>query len=193
MLCSALVLCRFDYSISSWYGGISKYLTHRLQCAQNKVIRFILNKDFMYHINHADFQNLGILKVNTRAEQLRLNHVFNIFQNVCPNYMKENFIRLSILHSHNTRGSDFNFQVPMIKTPSSCSFYFNAIKDWNSLPDNIKSISLKSAFKKDAKTHLLDHMCVWSVLLFNVWCFYKCIYMYLSYMYKRTPLEISFL
>ena len=79
MICSALVLCLFDFSISAWYGGISKYHVHRLQCAQNKVIRFILNKDFMYHIDHADFKSLGILNINTRVEQLRLNHVFNIF------------------------------------------------------------------------------------------------------------------
>ena len=79
MICSALVLCPFDFSISVWYGGISKYHARRLQCAQNKVIRFILNKDFIYHIDHADFKSLGILNINTRAEQLRLNRVFNIF------------------------------------------------------------------------------------------------------------------
>ena len=47
MICSALMFCLFDFSISAWYGGISKYHAHRLQCAQNKVIRFILNKDFI--------------------------------------------------------------------------------------------------------------------------------------------------
>ena len=151
-------MCLSDYSISSWYERISKYHKQRLQCAQNKVVRFILNKDFMYHINLTDFKSLGMLNINTRAEQLRLNHVFNIFCDTCPHYMKDNFIKLSSLHRHNTRGSDFNFQVPKIKTPNSCSFYYNAIKDWNRLPDNVKSISLKSTFKKDAKTHLMDHM-----------------------------------
>ena len=157
-ICSALVLCLFDYCISAWYSGISKYHAHRLQCAQNKVIRFILNKDFMYHINHADFQALGILNINTRAEQLRLNHVFNIFCDTCPEYMKENFTRLSNLHRYNTRGSDFNFQIPKIKTFSSGSFYYNAIKNWNSLPDDIKSISQKTVFKKEVKAHLLNQM-----------------------------------
>ena len=158
MICSALVLCLFDYSISAWYGGISKYHAHRLQRAQNKVIRFILNKDFMYHIDHADFKSLGILNINTRAEQLRLNHVFNIFYDTCPDYMKENFFRLSNLHSYNTRGSNFNFHVPRIKTHSSGSFFYNAIANWNRLPDDIKSISLKSVFKRSVKTHLLNHM-----------------------------------
>ena len=77
-ICSALVLCLFDYSISYWYGGMSKYHSQRLQCAQNKVIRFILKKDYMYHITHDDFETLGLLNTSTRAEQLRLIHVFTI-------------------------------------------------------------------------------------------------------------------
>ena len=112
----------------------------------------------MYHIHHADFESLGILKISTRAEQLRLNHVYNIFYDTCPNYMKDNFIKVSSLHHYNTRGSELNFQVPKIKTPTSISFYYNAIKDWNKLPENIKAITLKSTFKKDAKTHLMNHM-----------------------------------
>lgn len=157
-ICTALVLCLFDYSISSWYGGISKYHARRLQCAQNKVIRFILGKDFYYHINHADFKTLGILNINTRAEQLRLNHVFNVFHGTSPVYMRESFIRVNSVHSHNTRGSIFNFQLPKIKTHSAGSFYYNAIKNWNRLPENIKSILLKYNFKKDAKAYLLNHM-----------------------------------
>ena len=157
-ICSALVLCLFDYSISSWYGGISKYHAQRLQCAQNKVIRFILGKGFRYHINHSDFKTLGILNITTRAEQLRLNHVFNIFNGTSPEYMKEHFLRISNVHSHNTRGSVFNFQVPRTKSHNAKSFYSNAIKHWNSLPENIKSIRQKHKFKKEAKAHLLTHM-----------------------------------
>ena len=147
MICSALVLFLFGYSISAWYGGISKYHAHRLQCAQNKVIRFILNKDFMYHIDHAE--DLG-------SSAWIMFLIF--FYDTCPDYMKENIFRLSNLHRYNTRGSNFNFQVPRIKTHSSGSFYYNPIADWNGLPDDIKSITLKSVFKRSVKTHLLNHM-----------------------------------
>ena len=34
----------------------------------------------------------------------------------------------------------------------------NAIANWNRLPDDIKSITLKSVFKRSVKTHLLNHM-----------------------------------
>ena len=80
------------------------------------------------------------------------------FYDTCPDYMKGNFFRLSNLHRYNTRGSNFNFQVPRIKTHSSGSFYYNAIANWNRLPDDIKSITLKSVFKRRVKTHLLNHM-----------------------------------
>ena len=72
--------------------------------------------------------------------------------------MRENFIRMNSVHSHNTRGSIFNFQVPRVKSHSAKSFYCNAIKFWNSLPENIKSIHLKYKFKKDAKSHILTKM-----------------------------------
>ena len=159
-ICSALVLCLFDYSISSWYGGISKYHSQRLQCAQNKVIRFILKKDYMYHITHDDFETLGLLNISTRAAQLRLNHVFNIFHDTCPDYLKHNFIKLSILHNHDTRGRNFNFHVPKVKAVGSASFCHNAIKIWNELPNDIKNNSQKSNFKKVTKAHLLSQMIV---------------------------------
>ena len=49
----------------------------KLQRAQNKVIRFILNKYSVYQIDVKDFQDLRILNISNRAKQLRLNHVSN--------------------------------------------------------------------------------------------------------------------
>lgn len=155
-LCSALIFCLFDYSISSWYGGISKRLEQKLQIAQNKVIRFILSKGPRYHISHSDFKNLGILNIQSRAGQLRLNHMFNIFHKIAPNYMQENFNRISMVHHYNTRGSVYNLQVPRVNSISSGSFTFNGIKDWNKLPNTIKEISHKNRFKQAIKGHLTE-------------------------------------
>ena len=35
-LSTALTQCYFDYSSSSWYGGLNKSLKHKLQVAQNR-------------------------------------------------------------------------------------------------------------------------------------------------------------
>ena len=79
--------------------------------------------------------------------------------------MKENFFRLSNLHRYYTRGSNFNFQVPSVKTHNSGSFYLPlfAIANWNRLPDDIKSITLKSVFKRSVKTQLLNHITMFSL------------------------------
>ena len=54
LLTSALVHCHFDYASSSWYSGLTKKYKARLQCTQNKVIRFLLNAPARTHIgaNH---------------------------------------------------------------------------------------------------------------------------------------------
>ena len=36
------------------------------------------------------------------------------------------------------------------------SFFVNAIKDWNNLPENVKVERGKNNFKKSVKTHLFD-------------------------------------
>ena len=42
MLSSALIQSNFDYACNSWFRGLTKYLKHRLQTAQNKIMRYIL-------------------------------------------------------------------------------------------------------------------------------------------------------
>ena len=54
--------------VSFWYGGLSETTSSQLQRAQNKVIRFFLNKDSFYHIDVKFFQDLRILNINNRAK-----------------------------------------------------------------------------------------------------------------------------
>ena len=103
----------------------------------------------MYHISEDDFKQLNcFLDIQNRAKQLRLNHVFNIFNEIGPEYLRSNFTRVLNSHNHNTRSSVQNFVIPKKANVISGSFYYNAIMDWSSLPSAIKSISNKSAFKK---------------------------------------------
>ena len=41
--------------------------------------------------------------------------------------------------------------VPTIKGIESSTFFYNGVKDWNSLPNPIKETSNKTAFKKAVK------------------------------------------
>ena len=58
--------------------------------AQNKVIRFMLNPPPppRSHVGVDEFKLVGMLPVEYRVKQLKLNHMFNIFNDKSPEYMK---------------------------------------------------------------------------------------------------------
>jgi hypothetical protein len=155
-LCTALVQCHFDYCCSSWYSSISSKLKDKLQVMQNKLIRFILKLKPRSHIGSDKLSKLNMLKVDDRVKQLKLNHVFNIYNNTAPHYMNFNFNKLSHTHRYNTRGSSTNFLVPVIKGQTCNTFFYTGIKEWNLLPTHIKSCKSHLQFKKAVKRHFLS-------------------------------------
>lgn len=92
-LCTAIILCRFDYAWACWYEGLSKKLKDKLQIMQNKDIRFILDLPQRKRITVDHFEKLGFLNICKRVKKLCLNHIFNIFHNKCPEYLKYSFTR----------------------------------------------------------------------------------------------------
>lgn len=156
-LCNALVQCHLDYASSSWYCGLTMKSKNRLQVAQNKIVRFINNFHCRTSLSVASFADLGFLNVEQRCRQLRLNHVHKIFYDKCPSYMKDNFAKCNEVHSYGSR-SNLKFYVPHNGGFTAASFYFNGIRDWNMLPNNIKDTESKYVFKKLVKTHLLNEM-----------------------------------
>jgi hypothetical protein len=106
------------------------------------------------HIGQFELSKIGYLNVADRVQFLRLNHVFKINSESAAPYLSQHFTRVSTFHNHNTRGSSFNFVVPAVKGHAAKTFYYNAIKDWNKLPNNIKSIINKDGFKRAMKEHL---------------------------------------
>ena len=124
----------------------------RLQVAQNKIIRFLLNLDNRSHVGHNEFNKTGLLDVTNRVSQLKLGHAFKINHNTCPNYLGFHFRKLNEYEGRiDTRGKAYNFHVPKI---SPNTFAFSTIKDWNSLPNDIKSSSYFKSFKEKVVKHL---------------------------------------
>ena len=94
---------------------------------------------------YIEFEKLGFLNICNRVKQLRLNHVYNIFNNKSPEYMHKNLkINISL---YGTRSSNSNFYIPPRKGGESTTFFYSGIKDWNSLPDQIKSCNNKNSVK----------------------------------------------
>ncbi len=91
LLVSALIQCHFDYASTSWYSGLTKKYKSRLQCTQNKVIRFLLNAPARSHIGAHEFGLIGMLPVELRVKQLKLNLVYNIVNGNAPTYLSPPF------------------------------------------------------------------------------------------------------
>ena len=100
---------------------------------------------------------LNLLNVETWVKQLRLNHVHKIFYNLCPTYLKKNFVRLNAVHLYDTRSSRYNFLVPHCRSVEHSTFYYRGIADWNSLPDCLKEIEKPREFKASLKKYLTEH------------------------------------
>ena len=155
-LCTALIQCHFDYSCSSWFPGINKGLTDKLQVLQNRMIRFILKLNSRHHIGYKELKEAGFLKVNERVKQLKLGHIFRIKNKTCPSYMMTNFECLNENEDRsNTRSYKFNFFLPSTGSQGTKTFFYTGINDWNSLPNSIKEIKNEDLFKDKVKTHLM--------------------------------------
>ena len=57
-------------------------MKHKLQTAQNKMIRYLLNYGCRRHIGLSDFDKSNCLDINARVDYVTLNLMFNIFNNV---------------------------------------------------------------------------------------------------------------
>ena len=62
---------------------ISK-IQKQLQILQNKVVCLILDVGPHTHIGQNELDKVGMLSCKDRIVQLKLNHVFNIFNDTCP-------------------------------------------------------------------------------------------------------------
>ena len=81
-------------------------------------------------------------------------HLFRIWHKLAPKYLLPNIKAVSDAHTNNTRGSTYNLSRELSRF--SDGFAFTAIRQWNDLPNSIKSISGFQVFKRKLKDHLLS-------------------------------------
>ena len=158
LLCNSLAQPHFDYACLSWYRSSSVKLQVKLQCAQNKLIRFINSYNSRKHLSFDDFKNLKWLNVSFRVEFVSLCNMFKINQNCAPMYLCDLKLINPDVHTHKTRYSFKSYVVPKVKSNGKTTFKYNAIKSWNSLPKYIKISKSLDKFKSLAKKHLMHEM-----------------------------------
>ena len=112
LLTSALIQSHFDYASSSWCSGLTKKYKSRLQCTQNKIIRFLLNAPARTHIGSIEFRRVNMLHVELRGKQLKLNLV----NGKAPNYLPDALNLKRSQHNINTVSSYLFLHVPCVKS-----------------------------------------------------------------------------
>jgi hypothetical protein len=160
ILVSALIQCHFDYASTSWYNNLTKHYKVRLQCTQNKIVRFLLNAPARTHIGPLEFSKVRMLPVELRVRQLKLNLAHSIVHGTAPSYLTDNITFAHTIHTHNTRSSSHShsIHIPQIGSFSKTSFHYTCTTAWNSLPHNIKDVANKSRFKFLCKSLLFDQL-----------------------------------
>ena len=154
MLCSTLIQPYMDYCCSSWYSGLSVALRERLNVVQRKMVRFVHSLDYRAHVDSRDLRELEWLSVPDRVKSFRMAHLFRIRHKLAPSYLLPNFKLISVAHTYNTRGSSNNFHLSRELSLFPNGFAFTAIKQWNELPEEIKSIFEFRVFKRRLKQYL---------------------------------------
>ena len=70
-----------------------------------------------------------------------------IFYEMCPTYLKDNYVPLKDEHQFCTRSSCYNFLVPHCRSLDNFTFTYTGIADWNPLPECLRAIEKPQRFK----------------------------------------------
>ena len=120
------------------------------------MIQFIFSFEPRSHIGTENLRELSWLTLNDRVRFFKLQHVFKIRLDLAPAYLGSRFEPIINAHSHNTRGSSFNYRISRELASCHSSFAFSSIRDWNGLPMHLKCCSSLPSFRKKLKEHFMS-------------------------------------
>ena len=155
-LCVALIQPHLDYCCSSWYNCLTKAWKSKFEVIQRRMIRFCLSLHHRDHVSLPNFAQLSWFTFSDRVKYFQLSHVFKVKVGKAPSYVADSFFPISSLHSHSTRSSVSDYVVPRSLSKAQSSFSFNAMREWNSLPSDLKTIQSESAFHSKLKVYFLN-------------------------------------
>ena len=85
-----------------------------------------------------------------------------IFNGTGPSLLSEHFIKASDVHKHFKRGSTEKCVIPSASGVAATTFYYSGIKDWNSLPSDVKQKCTFNGFKSATNNTLELNCNLWN-------------------------------
>ena len=155
-IAGAIIQPLFDYGVQVWYRDAPQVLKTKLQNAQNKLIRVLLNLPYQTHLTATHQLRVGWLRVDDRVQQLAMGLVYKIhYTTKIPKYLSKYFKKVKDVHNYNTRGSATDHVQPRVKSKKGQnSFFCYTTNMWNALPKAIKECGSLASFKIALKNHL---------------------------------------
>ena len=153
-LYNTLLLPYFNYGILSYHNA-PNYALNRLKICQKKAIRAICGLDFNAHTND-HFKEHKILKFDDIYKLNLCSTVFSQLQNPSTHSVSNRLVRNSDYHNYNTR-SRGEFSIPYYsKTSSQSCFLYQAVMEWNKIPQSIKDSRSTHCFREKFKKFILN-------------------------------------
>ena len=151
----ATILPILDYACIVWMD-CPKKLSNKLERLQNQTLRIIFCKN-RGTCSQVLRDQVKILTVFNRRRLFRFITAFNIVNDInYPKQLQDKLIKCSRIYSHSLRG-DSLLNVPNAKVGfGEKTFEFTAVRDWNSLPRDIRTITNLSTFKSKLPEFLLQ-------------------------------------
>ena len=140
----------FRLCLPGLFPNLTKALSKKIQCAQNKCIRFCLKLNSRTHLDKQHFKEINWLPVQERINQRICVKVYKYFNKIAPTYMADIFIPQKTLII--TRNSMYRLKTQIKKSNmGQNSLSCLGPKLWNILPNEIKSSNNTNSFKHSVK------------------------------------------
>ena len=142
---SALIQHHFDYCCSVW-DGLGETLSMKIQKPQNRAVRVITRSS--YDTNASDLLNAKHLdNLCIRRGKLKVQLMFKILKGNLPSYLRTLFYFRNT--EYNLRNNQFKPNLPKPRRNYlRRSFSYDGALLWNSLPKEIRSLTLFLNLKK---------------------------------------------
>ena len=136
------------------YGSASATTLARIKRLQLKCVKYISGDTMLHEKMH--FRNCRILPFDSMYKKSILMKFGNYVHNDCSLYFNGRLNEVQLLHTYSTRHSVSGRLNLPVTSKSRCgdSFFVQAIKAWNELPQSIRETDNVFKYKRLIKNHL---------------------------------------
>ena len=148
---NTLLLPHFNYCSTIWGSGITQRNLDKLQLIQNCAMRIVLGCPPDTHI-HTMLRELKWLNVHQHLLYNLNCLVWKTQNNLVPPYLYNTFPSQNSVHNYQTRSAtngDF-----AVTSSHKQSLLCNGAKQWNNLPQFLRSANTLNVFKRELKSHV---------------------------------------